>query len=165
MGVPPVTPAHERKAIRTIADVELLVRRFYQAVIPDPLLGRILHDMGVDWGVHIPKLIDFFDKKDKRMFEVAEDALAEITKQRLGASAKKWRAWWTKNHDKSRIVWLIDGLNAKDPALRKSAAEELRAVTGLDMGYDDDAPKRQREESRQRWLDWWNQQNGGRASL
>jgi hypothetical protein len=113
----------------------------------------------------IPKLIDVFDKKDKAMFEVAEDALAEITKQRLGSNAKKWRAWWGKNHDKSRIVWLIDGLGAKDAALRKSAAEELRAVTGVDTGYDDDAPKRQREESRQRWLDWWNKQNGGRASI
>ncbi len=104
----------------------------------------------------IPNLIEVFDRKEKSMYEVAEDALAEITKQRFGPSAKKWRAWWTKNRDKSRIVWLIDGLTAKDAVLRKSAAEELRAVTGLDMGYDDDAPKRQREESRQRWLDWWN---------
>jgi hemoglobin len=58
MGVPP--PPIERRPIETIADVELLVRRFYQAVIPDPTLGPIFHAMGVDWSVHIPKLVDFW---------------------------------------------------------------------------------------------------------
>jgi hypothetical protein len=111
----------------------------------------------------IPKLIDVFDRKEKAMYEIAEDALAEITKQRFGANPKKWRAWWTKNQDKSRIAWLIDGLMAKESSLRRSAAEELRAVTGLDMGYDDDAPKRQREESRQRWIEWWSKQGSSQA--
>ena len=58
MGIPPL-PAY-RKAIESIADVELLVRRFYQAVIPDPLLGPIFKGFGVDWSVHIPKLVDFW---------------------------------------------------------------------------------------------------------
>ena len=111
----------------------------------------------------IPRLIDVFDRKEKAMYDTAEDALAEITKQRFGSNAKKWRAWWQKNQDKSRIAWLIDGLMAKESALRKSAAEELRAVTGLDMGYDDDAPKRQREESRQRWIEWWAKQSASPA--
>jgi hypothetical protein len=30
------------------------VRRFYQAVIPDPLLGPTFTAFGVDWSVHIP---------------------------------------------------------------------------------------------------------------
>lgn len=58
MGIPP------RPAVRTeIADrddVDLLVRRFYQSVIPDDLLGPIFHAMAVDWSVHIPKLVDFW---------------------------------------------------------------------------------------------------------
>ena len=58
MGLPPPPP--ERTEIRDAADVELLVRRFYQAVIPDPLLGPIFHGMEVDWAVHIPKLVDFW---------------------------------------------------------------------------------------------------------
>jgi hemoglobin len=58
MGVPGA-PAH-RSEIRDVDDVELLVRRFYQAVIPDPLLGPIFHDLPVDWAVHIPKLVDFW---------------------------------------------------------------------------------------------------------
>jgi hemoglobin len=58
MGVPP--PVTERSELATEADVGLLVRRFYQAVIPDPLLGPIFKRMGVDWSVHIPKLVDFW---------------------------------------------------------------------------------------------------------
>jgi len=50
----------ERSDIENEADVERLVRRFYQAVIPDPLLGPIFHRMQVDWSVHIPKLVDFW---------------------------------------------------------------------------------------------------------
>jgi len=106
----------------------------------------------------IPLLFDLLDKKDKTMLDVVEDALAEITKQRLGGTSKKWRAWWAKNESRSRIAWLVDGLAAKEVELRKSAAEELRAVTGLDMGFDENAPKRQRDEARQRWIDWWTQQ-------
>ena len=58
MGIP--RPPTHRAPIATVADVELLVRRFYQAVIPDPLLGPIFHAMAVDWSVHIPKLVDFW---------------------------------------------------------------------------------------------------------
>ena len=58
MGAPP--PPASRRPIADIADVELLVRRFYQAVIPDPLLGPIFHDFGVDWSEHIPKLVGFW---------------------------------------------------------------------------------------------------------
>ena len=58
MGIP--RPPAARKPLETFADVELLVRRFYQAVIPDLLLGPIFHAMDVDWSVHIPKLVDFW---------------------------------------------------------------------------------------------------------
>jgi hemoglobin len=58
MGVP--APPAERRPLATVADVDLLVRRFYQAVIPDPVLGPIFHRFGVDWSVHIPKLVDFW---------------------------------------------------------------------------------------------------------
>jgi hemoglobin len=58
MGIP------KRPAVRTEIvgrdDVDLLVRRFYQAVIPDSILGPIFHAMHVDWSVHIPKLVDFW---------------------------------------------------------------------------------------------------------
>ena len=60
MGIPPPPHPTERSEIRDVDDVELLVRRFYQAVIPDPQLGPIFHAMAVDWSAHIPKLVDFW---------------------------------------------------------------------------------------------------------
>jgi hypothetical protein len=116
------------------------------------LLG-LFRDVGA-----IPKLIEILDKKERGLTEVAEDALAEITKQRLGASSRKWRTWWSRNQQRSRLAWLIDGLSAKDAVLRKSSAEELRAVTGLDFGFHEDAPRREREEARMRWVRWWEEQ-------
>jgi hemoglobin len=60
MASPSVRDPSQRHDITAVEDVELLVRRFYQAVIPDPLLGPIFEGFGVDWSVHIPKLVDFW---------------------------------------------------------------------------------------------------------
>ncbi len=49
--------------IADAADVELLVRRFYQAAIPDPLLGPLFHVAGIDWGVHVPLLRAFWERE------------------------------------------------------------------------------------------------------
>jgi hypothetical protein len=106
----------------------------------------------------VPLLIAIFDKKEKLLFDASENALAEITKQRLGPSSKKWRVWWMRNQGRSRIGWLVDGLGSKEAAMRRSAAEELRAVTGVDFGYDEDLPKREREGARLRWVKWWHDQ-------
>ena len=61
MGLP--KPPARRRPIETIADVEELVRRFYQAAIPDPQLGPIFHAFGVDWSVHIPKLVAYWSRE------------------------------------------------------------------------------------------------------
>jgi HEAT repeat protein len=103
----------------------------------------------------IPLLIDLLERRDKNLVDVAQDALTEITKQQLGPRASKWRSWLERNRDRSRIAWLIDGLSARDEGVRRSAAEELRAVTGQDFGFEPDAPRRRREEARQKWVDWW----------
>jgi truncated hemoglobin YjbI len=49
--------------IATIDDVGVLVRRFYQSAIPDPVLGPIFDAAGIDWSAHIPRLIDFWAQK------------------------------------------------------------------------------------------------------
>ena len=58
MSVPPA-PA-EREALQDPAQVAELVRRFYQAVVQDSMLGPIFEGMEVDWGVHLPKMVDFW---------------------------------------------------------------------------------------------------------
>ncbi len=106
----------------------------------------------------IPVLIDVLDRKDRTLLDVAESALAEITKQQLGTSARRWRAWWAKNGDKSRIEWLIDGLAGKEEAIRRSAVEELRALTGEDFGFVPAGPRRARDQAVAKWRSWWAEQ-------
>lgn len=103
----------------------------------------------------VPQLIEIIERRERAVSDVAEAALSEITKQRFGSSARRWRAWWAKNEHRNRIEWLIEGLSSRDEAIRKSACEELRAVTGQSFGYDPVAPRRKREEARRRWTDWW----------
>ena len=64
---------------------------------------------------------------------------------------------WSHFRRKNRIEWLLDGLAARDPDIRRSSAEDLRKATGEYFGYHHDLPKREREVARQRWNEWWNQ--------
>ncbi|HKY13634.1 MAG TPA: group III truncated hemoglobin [Microthrixaceae bacterium] len=42
------------------ADVEEFVRAFYRRVATDDVLGPVFEAAGVDWSVHIPKLVEFW---------------------------------------------------------------------------------------------------------
>lgn len=41
-------------------DVAELVRRFYQAAIPDPVLGHLFRVGGIEWDTHIPLITAFW---------------------------------------------------------------------------------------------------------
>lgn len=103
----------------------------------------------------IPDLLDAV-ARDDRASEHARRALIQLTKQDFGMSARKWRAWWQKHKKEHRIEWLIEGLAHKEEHIRRSAVEDLRRLTGEFFGYQYDGPRRDREQGRQRWLDWWN---------
>ena len=47
--------------ITNAADIGVLVRRFYQAAIPDELLGPVFRAAGIDWGVHVPVVREFWE--------------------------------------------------------------------------------------------------------
>lgn len=49
--------------ISDVEDVALLVRRFYQAAIPDPLLGHLFEVGGIEWDVHIPLITSFWARE------------------------------------------------------------------------------------------------------
>ncbi len=87
--------------------------------------------------------------------EAARRALVQLTKQDFASNIRKWNAWWAKHHRAHRIEWLIDGLAHKDDNIRREAADELRALTGEYFGFHYDLSKREREQARERWLDWW----------
>jgi hemoglobin len=46
--------------LTSIDDVELLVRCFYRDAAVDVLLGPVFATAGVDWSVHIPRLVEFW---------------------------------------------------------------------------------------------------------
>ena len=104
----------------------------------------------------IPDLLDVHGRGGDAAVAVGK-ALVGLTKQDFGINNKKWRQWWDKNRRKNRIEWLLDGLAARDPDIRRSSAEDLRKATGEYFGYHHDLPKREREVARQRWNEWWNQ--------
>ena len=109
----------------------------------------------------IPDLLDVHSRGGGAA-DAARRALVSLTKHDFSGSNRKWRGWWNKNKEKNRIEWMLDGLSHKDADVRKSAVEDLRTVTGEYFGYHHDLPKKEREQSRQRWLKWWSESGRSR---
>ena len=53
------------------------------------------------------------------------------------------------------VEWLLEGLGHAEPEVRMSASAELRSMSSESFGYHFDLPKREREEARRKWVDWW----------
>ena len=96
--------------------------------------------------------------------EFTKRALLLLTGQDFGNSNRKWRGWWDKNCDKSRIEWMLEGLSHKNAEIRQNAAETLRKMTGEYFGYGHDVPKKEREKTRKLWLAWWEETGKERFS-
>lgn len=60
---PPATGAAPTRDITDGEDVALVVRRFYQAAIPDPVLGHLFKVGGIEWDAHIPLIITFWERE------------------------------------------------------------------------------------------------------
>lgn len=104
----------------------------------------------------IPDLLDVVGRDGKRS-EHARRALVALTRVDHGTSERKWRRWWEDHRGRHRIEWLVDALGHKDASLRAAAAEDLRRLTGESFAYDPNHGKREREEARARWEQWWNE--------
>jgi hypothetical protein len=77
-------------------------------------------------------------------------ALSALTKADFGTSERKWRKWWDLSRKRHRIEWLIEGLGHKEDAIRETAINVLRRLTGEYFGYHHDLPRKEREEANQR---------------
>ena len=102
----------------------------------------------------IPKLIELLDRGGA-LADAARRSLVALTVQDFGFQLRKWKNWWTKNKKSHRIEWLLDGLGHRDPAVRQSAAAELRRLTGQFFDFHYDLSKRERDEAENRWREWW----------
>jgi hypothetical protein len=102
----------------------------------------------------VPRLIELVKHTDPAVVAAARKALVEVTKQDFGTSRWRWRSWWERHRDQPRVEWMLEGLAHAEAEVRLSAAEELRAMSQEEFGYAFDGPKREREESRKKWVDW-----------
>lgn len=62
MSAPQVRPAPTRD-LDSVEEITEMVRRFYQDVVQDGLLGPVFDDVArVDWSEHLPKLVGFWSR-------------------------------------------------------------------------------------------------------
>lgn len=120
--------------IDTVDDVERLVRAFYRAAIPDPLLGPVFHDFGVDWSVHIPKLVDFWAARILDRPGYAGNAVGahQPVLERIGFGVRELARWlelWRETVDE-----LFAGPNAERAKDRAGMAGE--AIASLIRRYE-----------------------------
>jgi hypothetical protein len=113
-------------------------------------------------GALVPELIRALGDGDDRVVAAASDGLVHVTRHDLGTDARPWMRWWEQNSGRHRIEWLIDALTHEVAELRRSAGEELRALTKEYFGYSGDLPPRDRDRAQQRYRDWWVMEGRGR---
>lgn len=99
-------------------------------------------------------LIGAIERSD-RAGDHARRALVSLTAQDFGVNERKWRKWYDGARTRHRIEWLIEGLGHKEDAIRESAINDLRRLTGEYFGYHHDLPKRERDTSAAKWIAWW----------
>jgi hypothetical protein len=102
----------------------------------------------------IPDLIGVIERSG-RGGDHARRALTALTAQDFGASERKWRKWYEAARRRHRIEWLIEGLGHKEDAIRESAINVLRRLTGEYFGYHHDLPRKERDAAAERWSAWW----------
>lgn len=102
----------------------------------------------------ISELIDVIGRDSKRA-DHARRALVALTRHDQGNSERRWRRWWDEHRDRHRVEWLIAALASREATLRAAALDDLRRLTGESYGVNDDLARRDRNEVRDRWEQWW----------
>ena len=124
---------------------------------PDALRQRYASEaLGVMRDVtSVPRLIELVKHTDPAVVAAARKALVEVTKQDFGTSRWRWRSWWSGIAISRASSGCSRGWRTRRPRCgcrrRRSCAKliaEGRSVTRST------APKREREESRKKWVDW-----------
>ena len=109
----------------------------------------------------IPHLLEVLEG-DRETAVPARRALRRLTSQDFAWSIRKWRSWWDRNRGRTRIEWLLDALAHRDEEIRRQAVDDLRTLTGESFNFNPDATRREREDSRAKWLDWWDREGSRR---
>ncbi|WMX47183.1 group III truncated hemoglobin [Streptomyces roseicoloratus] len=130
------------RAVRDIGsrdDLDVLLRRFYEAAFADPLIGPFFTEIaGTDLDAHLPRITDFWERALFRAAEYRRDAFAPhaalhsarpLTAAHFGRWVQLWHA-------------TVDGLHQGPVAERAKAQGErialamLRRLGGRDASTD-----------------------------
>lgn len=95
---------------------------------------------------------------DRQYSLPAQRALVAITGQDFGDQTRKWKSWYAKNAQHSRVQWLIESLMHGEERVRATAGNELQRLTQVYYGFTASAPKRERERAQDRYRAWWEQE-------
>jgi hemoglobin len=104
VSVPPAPDPADREELRDPAQLDELVRRFYQAVLQDGLLGPIFEGMEPDWAVHLPRMVDFWSDRIFGTNEYRGNAVGAhqpvLDRFPFGdAELDRWLELWTETVD------------------------------------------------------------------
>jgi HEAT repeat protein len=149
--LPPAVYRSIRTALTDRKVSEVVVHRAAEA-------AGIVRDRGA-----VPALIELLRsaKGPKRL--AALTSLRMITGQDFGNSARRWAAWWGRARHQKRVEWLIEALDHRQEQVRAVAAVELVKLVPNDFGFSATAPRKERDNARKRYVDWWLAE--GRASF
>jgi hypothetical protein len=100
-------------------------------------------------------LLDLLGAEERAARTAALTALRAATCHDLGPMRWRWNRWWGQFGGRHRVEWLLDALDGRDAGLRLAAAHELEQLSGRYVGYHFDLGKRDRDEARRRWQEWW----------
>ncbi len=112
----------------------------------------------------IPALIDLLGDSEKQVSRGAHWSLVVLSRQDFRTDADAWRSFWAQNQERHRVEWLIDALTHNDRDIRRSAGDELKAVSREYFGYYDDLPAAERAKAQDRYREWWNKEGRERFS-
>jgi HEAT repeat protein len=109
----------------------------------------------------VESLIELLREADERLLDRAQRALIVLTGEDLGASHRRWAAWFEKHREEHRVEWLIAGLLHSEERVRVIACAELERLTQERFGFRADAAKKERERAHAAYVSWW--ESEGRA--
>ena len=122
---------------------------------PERALGAVVGITELRDRLAVPTLIELVESRDRELADAARQALIEITKQDFAKRRRRWRNWLAAHGEEARVDWLFAGLGSRSPEIRFASSEELWKITGEYFGYHHESPKRERDEARDRWRNWW----------
>jgi len=134
----PLEPAHRGRDLDSPEEITELVRRFYQDVAQDDLLGPMFNDVArVDWSVHLPKLEAFWCRILLGIPGFAGNAYTahrEVDEQRP-FTAEMFERWLDLFHEHVDFGWTGPNAETAKAFARRVAYAHSTQIVGATVDY------------------------------